>query len=209
MPQTIEGGEPRGGQRLVHRGPVGDPRITLGDRGGEARQCTREPRIHQTGVRRPRSVVQQAGDRADPELLQAAEPLVDPAPVEAVGRLWRNALPKHRITQRLEPQAGEQLQIPGPGLVTATQGLVEEPVADAVDGAFVAAPQFQVSHSPAAPSPSPPAGSVGQLTPLRFGSRSRRAASSRNPPDAGALLAPCRAELRPVQTDGRYSSASQ
>ena len=88
-------------------------------------------------------MVDQAGDGPHAEAPDFGQSLVAPAPVALVRPVGGRALPQHRVAQSLEADLGETGEVLDPVLVAAADGLVEEAVADAVDRALVAAPQFK------------------------------------------------------------------
>ncbi len=84
----------------------------------------------------------QADDGPDLERAHALEALVAPGEVELVGTARRVALPQHGVAQGLDPEAREQVEVVDASLVAGADRLVEDVIADAVDGAFVPAPEL-------------------------------------------------------------------
>src|SRR3712207_2460451 len=85
-------------------------------------------------------------DRPHAEIADALQPRVAPAPVVRVRTIRGDALPQHGVTQRLEADGGEQVEVFSPLFVPGAHRLVEELVPDAIDGALVSAPQLKPLH---------------------------------------------------------------
>src|SRR3954470_7278953 len=151
IPMPVEAAEARGGERLVHGRVVLEPRIALGYRARKLRQLLGKARRHEACVPRAAAMVNEPGDGVDAELAQATQALVWPAPVGARRAVGRDALPEYGIAQLAHAQLGDAFQVIDALGVTAALHLAEVLVADAVDGAFDAAPQLQRFHTRASP----------------------------------------------------------
>ena len=58
----------------------------------------------------------------------------------------RDALPQDGVAQRSDAERGDERDVAGPVVMPGTPDLIEEGLADAVDGALDAAPQLEVAH---------------------------------------------------------------
>ena len=143
VPVAVQPGEPRGRDRLVHRGPVLDPPVARGHRVGVGGELLGELRVQQVGVARPRAVVQQADDRRQPEAAQPCQSRVVPSPVPQVGMVWRHPLPQHGVAQDANPERSHPVQVVVPLEVARLAELVAPLVADAHHAAFKATPHLE------------------------------------------------------------------
>ncbi len=94
MPMSVQGREPRGGQRLVDRGPVLHPIEAPRGGAGEIGQAGGESRVQKVRVTGTGTVVGQADDGADVQGAHPRQPLIDPAPVLGPCQARRHALPE-------------------------------------------------------------------------------------------------------------------
>ncbi len=110
IPVCIQSTEPGGRQRLVDGCIAVDPRVALGDRAGIAGELFGECNVEQIRTARPASMMEKTNDRIDPELAQALQSLVRPAPVEAAV-VANGAFPQNRIAESRDSQPGEQIKV--------------------------------------------------------------------------------------------------
>jgi hypothetical protein len=143
---AVKGGEARRGQRLVHRRPHLDPRIAIGDPCGEIGELVREIGIEQLGVARPRTMVEESSDDPDPALAKHRQPLVRPGEVQLVGPVGGDRFPEDRVANRLDPEAGDQVDVAPTLEVAGLRALVSKLVAEANDGAFDPSPKLKWSR---------------------------------------------------------------
>jgi hypothetical protein len=59
-------------------------------------------------------VVYEAGDGFDIETAKVVETFIRPTPIEFVQAAWSSTLPQHWITNTLDPQRSEAIQITEP-----------------------------------------------------------------------------------------------
>ncbi len=136
VPEAVEAGEARGGQRFVDGRVVLDPRVTRGDGAGIFRQLGREGRIDQAGVARAAAVVHQADNRGDPCVAQGRQALVRPFPVGAGNAVRRSALPQDRVADRADTESSKLGYVVEPVSMTVAVHLAVIIVVDAIDCTF-------------------------------------------------------------------------
>ncbi len=90
---TIEGREPRGGQRLVDWSPVLHPVEAPGGGACKLRQANGEAGVQKVGVTGTGAVVGQPKDGPNVQRPHARQPLIDPLPVLRPSGYRRHALP--------------------------------------------------------------------------------------------------------------------
>src|SRR5205085_12418492 len=103
----------------------------------------RESRIDQDRETRTASVMEQTGNRPDAEGARPLEPIVRPRPVRLGPELGRKQFPEQRKSQGPQTDCRETIQIVRPIPMTVAFKLVEEPVPDAINGAFNPAPKLE------------------------------------------------------------------
>jgi hypothetical protein len=91
-------------------------------------------------------MMEEAQDRADAEHLQAAQAAVAPGPVVGAILDRLHPLPQDGEAQRGHAEPGDQVQILQPIMVSGEAELVAVAFADAVNGAFDTAPEFQFAR---------------------------------------------------------------
>ena len=148
MPMAVQRGEARGRQRLVDRRPVGDPIVALRDLRREPGQLFGEAGIEQIGIARPAAMMEQSGDRPDPERAQPRQTRVAPCPVARSEAVGRDTLPQQRIAESRDAERGESVEVLDAILMPGQPDLVSEAVPHPVDGALDAAPEFELGERP-------------------------------------------------------------
>ena len=138
--------ESRRRERLVDGRVVGDPRVPSRDCPRVLREASREVRIEQGRRARTAAVMHEADDRAACRERRSRPSRIDPVPgpVGTAQTVRRNALPQHRVAQRAEAaEAAKRVQSATRRDVRPAH-LIEEGLADAVDGAFHTAPELEM-----------------------------------------------------------------
>ena len=146
IPVAVQTREARGGAWLVHRGPVGHPRIALGDGPRVVCQRLRKFRVQKVGVGGARPVMQKTDDGPNAKPAQPPQPPVGPGPIEIVRPPRGDAFPQHGIAQAGDAKLGNQPEILLAFVVAGFAGLIAPCVADADDAALDAAPQLHAGH---------------------------------------------------------------
>ncbi len=146
VPMAVESREAGGGQRLVDRRPGLDPGVALRDLGSKVGQAGRKRRVEQVGVAGTAAVMDQSDKGTNAEFPKPFQPLVRPSPIGRLKPVGCHPLPKHGVTDRLETEFGEAVQVRQSIVVAAQAALVEVPVARAVYRAFDTTPELDVRH---------------------------------------------------------------
>jgi hypothetical protein len=144
VPDAGQTGEARRRQYFVDGSVVLDPGVAPGYRAGVLGELFGEGRIDQARMFRAAAMMDQSDDGGDAEALQRGQAGVGPGPVGAVDAIRSSALPQYRITDRLDPERGEALDVFHAVGVAIAFHLAEVIVAYTVDRAFKAAPKRQL-----------------------------------------------------------------
>jgi hypothetical protein len=96
-------------------------------------------------------MMQKSHEGSHPQAANDREAFVAPSEIQLIGPPRGDTLPQHGITQYLQAQVGEELEVSGTMLVTGEDGLVAVVFVDAVDRTFMAAPELEGLHGGALP----------------------------------------------------------
>src|SRR3954452_6426843 len=124
-------------------------RIPRGDIAAVAPQQVRPGRIQHVGIGRAAAMVAKPRDSSDVQFLQALQTNVVPGEIGSVGAVRRNSLPEHGVANRLDPEAGDPVEIFDTLTMFRLCTLVAEVVADPCDRALQSAPKLKwLFHQP-------------------------------------------------------------
>ena len=141
-PVAIEAGEARGGQRLVHRGPVGHPGVAPRGTAGEGGKLLGQGVIQQASIAGAAAVMDQPGNGGDAEAPEFAQPLVMPRPVAVLRLVRGDALPADRVAQPGEAKPGHGVEIGDAVVMPGFAELVAQGAADQDNTAFQPPPNL-------------------------------------------------------------------
>ena len=137
----IQAAEPRGGQGLVDRRVMFDPRVTFGHRARIGAEFFREQRIDQRSVRGTTAVMEQANNGFDAQCAKPIQALVAPAPVKIVAASVRSHSTGYRslVIPRLAASSRSCRRCS----MTGADDLVVIGIAEPIDRALETGPQFK------------------------------------------------------------------
>jgi hypothetical protein len=143
VPHAVQAREPSRGADFVDRRVVLDPGIAARHGAGVLGQLLGESRVDQAGVARAGTVVDQADDRRDAQVLEHGQAFIGPRPVGGLDAIGCRALPQHGVADGADAERSKTFQVLQPCGMAVAIHLGEVVIAYAVDGAFQAAPQLE------------------------------------------------------------------
>src|SRR3954454_4993676 len=108
----------------------------------------RQSGIEQVRVSRATTVMEQAADDPNSQIVKPTQPDIVPAPIADLRVIGSDGLPNDGVAQRTNSKRGDAIQIVQPILVTSIYHLIPEPLSDAGHGALHASPNIWMRVGP-------------------------------------------------------------